>query len=101
MNAPVRTCVGCGRRDRQSNLLRVQFDADARLQIVAMAGRGRSAYVHPDASCRSRLRKSRLLAKSLRRAITDDHKTQVALAHEAHTARLQTAPLGGLTKAGA
>jgi predicted RNA-binding protein YlxR (DUF448 family) len=100
-DGPTRTCVGCGRRERQGLLLRLQFDGDARLQIVSRPGHGRSAYIHADATCRTRLRKSRLLAKSLRRAITEDHRQQAAVAHESYLAQLQTDPTNGHETAGA
>lgn len=94
-----RTCVACGKRDHQSGLLRLQLGQDARLHVVTMAGAGRSAYLHPEASCLARLNKSRkspLLARSLRQSITDEQKGWVLRELQK---RPQYAPTNGLTKA--
>ena len=72
---------------------------DARLHVVATAGVGRSAYLHPEDSCLARLdksRKSQLLARSLRQSITDEQKGWVLRELQE---RPQYAPTNGLTKA--
>jgi len=75
---PTRTCVGCGKRDRQAGLLRLQVSpADGILRLVRRAGAGRSAYLHPTGTCSAGLAKSRLIAKSLRRAVTEDERVRV------------------------
>ena len=66
VSAPVRTCVGCGARDAQSRLVRLQLDAAANLRAVDRAHAGRSAYVHADPKCVEGLIKSRSLRRSLR-----------------------------------
>jgi predicted RNA-binding protein YlxR (DUF448 family) len=94
-----RTCVGCGKRADQAGLLRLQLGRDVRLHVVAMAGAGRSAYLHPDDSCFARLgksRKSQLLARSLRQSISDEQKAWVLRELQE---RPQCAPTNGLTKA--
>ncbi|MCW1249828.1 YlxR family protein [Acaricomes phytoseiuli] len=55
----MRTCVGCRRRDSQSNLLRVVRTSSGRLQAdVRHCMPGRGAWLHPDRAC---------LASALRR----------------------------------
>jgi uncharacterized protein len=63
---PVRTCVGCRRRDEQGRLLRVvpggttvQVDVRRRLP-------GRGAYVHPDPACVALAVKKRAFGRTLR-----------------------------------
>lgn len=65
---PIRTCVGCGRREPRGELARLAADELGRLALVApgRAARGRSAYVHRRRECVDQLGKSRLLARSLR-----------------------------------
>jgi predicted RNA-binding protein YlxR (DUF448 family) len=83
IHVATRTCVGCGKRDRQDDLLRVQLAADRGLQIVSIPGPGRSAYIHANSACHDRLGKNRktgktgLLARSLRREITEEQKQRV------------------------
>ena len=69
---PVRTCVGCGRRDAQARLIRLQVDAAGTLAAVRGAHAGRSAYVHPEPDCVAGLTKSRTLRRSLRRDVPAD-----------------------------
>jgi len=49
---PIRTCVGCGQRSPQAELIR--FVAGAESALMVDSGRragGRGAYLHADASC--------------------------------------------------
>jgi hypothetical protein len=52
---PVRTCIGCKKRDHQSVLLRVAAVADdGSYSVVADVRRrlpGRGAWIHPDQDC--------------------------------------------------
>lgn len=51
-HVPIRMCVGCGTRAPQAALLRFACRSDGALALVnedALAGR--SAYVHPQATC--------------------------------------------------
>ncbi|WP_207382550.1 YlxR family protein [Schaalia cardiffensis] len=64
--APVRTCVGCGKRSPRSELLRfavyhgvVSFDPEAQRP-------GRGAWIHPDLRCIDKARKRRALTRALR-----------------------------------
>jgi predicted RNA-binding protein YlxR (DUF448 family) len=74
---PTRTCVGCGRRDRQSAMLRLRADADSRIACAKTVRTGRSAYVHAARDCVRGLVRSKVLGKSLRRQIAKD--TRAAL----------------------
>lgn len=46
---PIRLCVGCGKRDAQSRLLR--FVAGPEESLVSGRGTGRGGYVHPQQKC--------------------------------------------------
>ena len=65
--SPLRTCVGCRRRDAQEDLLRVALTPAG--VIVLDLGRrlpGRGAYLHPQASCLTLARRGRQLERALR-----------------------------------
>jgi len=65
-DGPTRTCVGCGARDAQRALMRVQLDEAGEPVVVGRARKGRSAYVHARAACAAALPKSRGISRSLR-----------------------------------
>jgi predicted RNA-binding protein YlxR (DUF448 family) len=48
---PVRSCMGCGRRDPQSALIRATWRADALVRDDGRRAAGRGGYLHDDASC--------------------------------------------------
>jgi len=49
---PIRTCVGCGKRSPQAELIRFVAGAESALAIDSgRRARGRGAYLHSDASC--------------------------------------------------
>jgi predicted RNA-binding protein YlxR (DUF448 family) len=81
VDGPVRTCVGCGRRRAQVELVRL-FVAGGELQLGS--GEGRGAYVCPRESCVEKARRSRLLGRSLRARppIPDDLWSRVRLVSE-------------------
>lgn len=67
---PTRTCVGCGRRDVVSALLRlVVLEGDVAFDLAGGAF-GRGAHVHPIPECLGNA--PRGLARSLRRAVSVD-----------------------------
>jgi predicted RNA-binding protein YlxR (DUF448 family) len=47
--APIRTCVGCGERGLQSQLLRFSLGKDGTLKTGS--GKGRGGYLHPCRKC--------------------------------------------------
>jgi predicted RNA-binding protein YlxR (DUF448 family) len=65
----VRTCVGCGSRAAQSELLRLQPCGVDELERVIRPHGGRSAYLHARRACLDKVSKRRLLARSLRRTL--------------------------------
>ncbi len=72
---PVRTCVGCRRRDDQDALLRVVAVGEAgsttRWRLLPDERRrapGRGAYVHPDAECLQTAIARRAFGRALRLA---------------------------------
>jgi predicted RNA-binding protein YlxR (DUF448 family) len=76
--APRRTCVGCGRRDVQRDLSRLQVCRDGALRVAVRTGPGRSAYIHPQPACIDALVKSRLLKRSLRRDVDAGRRSTAA-----------------------
>jgi predicted RNA-binding protein YlxR (DUF448 family) len=82
----VRTCVGCGGRDQQRRLVRVQMRS-GRLEVVDVTRNGRSAYVHLRSDCVERVRRGRLLRRSLR--LDSDGGQRAALVEELES-RLRT-----------
>ena len=88
---PTRTCVGCGRRDRQSAMLRLRADAEGHIAAATTVRTGRSAYVHAAADCVRGVARSKVLAKSLRRTIAKETRTALAASLEA---QLSDAPRG-------
>jgi uncharacterized protein len=72
---PVRTCVGCRRRDEQTALLRVvavgSQTAESPWSVrpdLRRRGGGRGAYVHPDQTCVRLATERRAFARALRRS---------------------------------
>lgn len=66
---PVRTCVGCGRRDAQSALVPLTLRGDSiEVELARGHARGRGAHVHPRRRCVDDAAR-RGLARSLRRQV--------------------------------
>ncbi|MDO5663273.1 MAG: YlxR family protein [Brachybacterium sp.] len=69
---PVRTCVGCRRRDEQHALLRVVATQEAATDRWLLGpdprrrGQGRGAYVHPDLECLRTATTRRAFGRALR-----------------------------------
>ncbi|MBI3756555.1 MAG: DUF448 domain-containing protein [Deltaproteobacteria bacterium] len=73
--APVRMCVGCGKRDLQRSLLR--FSLGAAGMLVADAGQGRSGYLHPQRECVQAFSKVRSgFVRSLRVVVSQEIRAQ-------------------------
>ena len=65
---PIRSCMGCGGRDDQADLLRIACDADGNLALVPdRRHRGRSGYLHPRPECGARFAARKGPVRSLRR----------------------------------
>ena len=77
-SAPVRTCVGCGRRDAQARLVRLQVDGSGAVNAVQRVQAGRSAYVHAERECVAGLIKSRGFRRSLRRDVPVEARRRCA-----------------------
>ncbi|MFZ0658391.1 MAG: YlxR family protein [Candidatus Binataceae bacterium] len=78
-HSPVRTCLGCMRREAQSAMLRVAIrDAEAVLDEDGnIAGRG--GYLHRNPECLERFVKSKVRQfKSLRSGIDKDQRMRIA-----------------------
>jgi uncharacterized protein len=78
---PIRTCIGCRRRDRPAAMLRmvagagneVVPDPDGRLP-------GRGAWMHPDSGCLDAAERRRAFGRALRTAQLDTTRIRVFLA---------------------
>ena len=80
-DGPVRTCVGCRRRDAQAALLRVVADqATVRVDPRRRAP-GRGAYVHPDPACVALALKRRAFGRTLRTPVDAAAAAAVVTAH--------------------
>ncbi|MPY11825.1 YlxR family protein [Arthrobacter sp. KR32] len=90
---PVRTCVGCRRRDRQSHVMRVvarPMDG----QIVAVIDErrrlsGRGAWLHPDPACMDTAIKRRAFSRAFRGPVDT---AQLAVDFQAYLGRLNRGP---------
>ncbi|QVQ53661.1 YlxR family protein [Spiractinospora alimapuensis] len=81
---PVRTCVGCRRREAQDVLLRVALVDGRALPDPGRVLPGRGAYVHPDAACVDRASKRRAWQRALRsRGCVDAGAVRDAVVSEA------------------
>jgi predicted RNA-binding protein YlxR (DUF448 family) len=63
---PVRTCLGCRRRDDQDRLLRVVAGENTVVVDPRRRAPGRGAYVHPDPACVALAVKKRAFGRTLR-----------------------------------
>ncbi|MBI5503863.1 MAG: YlxR family protein [Deltaproteobacteria bacterium] len=79
----VRTCIGCGKRELQASLLRLQVDAAGELVMITRTPTaGRSAYLHASQGCLSGLIRSKGLGRSLRTTVGRDARQRAAAALE-------------------
>ena len=64
---PLRTCIGCGKRDARAALLRLsQVEGSAVVVDPAKSSPGRGAWLHPSWECFDKARKSRRITRALR-----------------------------------
>ncbi|WP_242346153.1 YlxR family protein [Anaeromyxobacter terrae] len=66
MSEPVRTCVGCGERAAQRQLVRLTTDGE-RVIFDRQRSGGRGAWLHPSAGCLEKALRRRALPRALRR----------------------------------
>ncbi len=66
---PVRTCLGCRRRDDQAALVRVVAEGAVVRVDPRRRAPGRGAYVHPDPACVAAAVKRRAFARALRTSL--------------------------------
>ncbi len=67
MSEPVRTCVGCGVKAAQRELVRVKAEGEHVIVDRERTG-GRGAWIHPGAECLARAIRRRAFARAFRRA---------------------------------
>lgn len=83
---PTRTCVGCGKRDSQAQLLRFSLREDGAL--VAGSSRGRGGYLHCRPACMHAFAKARSgFVRSLRAVVPREIRMRY-LAHIERSATL-------------
>ncbi len=64
---PVRTCIGCGKRDARAAMLRLTQVGGSAVQVDrAKSSPGRGAWLHPSGDCFNKARKSRRITRALR-----------------------------------
>jgi predicted RNA-binding protein YlxR (DUF448 family) len=70
VTTPVRTCVGCGAKARQQELLRFVAREGVLEHDPTGHAPGRGAYLHSRLSCFERAESRRSFARTLRRTVT-------------------------------
>ena len=78
---PVRTCLGCRRRDAQARLLRVVAAGTTVAVDPRRRAPGRGAYVHPDPACVALAVKKRAFGRTLRAPVEAAAAGAVLTAH--------------------
>jgi predicted RNA-binding protein YlxR (DUF448 family) len=77
---PVRSCVGCGERAPQQDLLCLALAPDGSLRIVDRRRRmGRTAYLHHRPACWERFTARKGPVRSLRRSV--EKSARIAVVH--------------------
>jgi hypothetical protein len=75
-HVPVRTCIGCGSRERQDALLRVVRDASGVLQLDTRRRRGgRGGYLHQRRECWARFAQRKGPVRSWRATVDRPART--------------------------
>ena len=101
VTGPVRTCVGCRRREPDSRLLRIVHDPElgALLPDPRRRAVGRGAWVHRDARCIATALDRKAFTRSLRVAgtVSQDAISELfeAVRREQDTTRRPNGPVGG------
>lgn len=66
-SAPVRTCIGCGRKSQKWEFIRIGYTKDGKVLLSLNAkGEGRGAYVCPDEGCIEAAMNPKRINKALR-----------------------------------
>ena len=78
---PVRTCLGCRRRDEQDRLLRLVAAGTSVAVDVRRRAPGRGAYVHPDPACVALAVRKRAFGRTLRAPVEAAAAGAVVSAH--------------------
>ncbi|MDN4612730.1 YlxR family protein [Arthrobacter burdickii] len=85
---PIRTCVGCRRRDRQSHVMRVVARPIDGQDVAVIDERrrlsGRGAWLHPDPACMETAVKRKAFHRAFRRPVDT---AQLAADFQAHLER--------------
>ncbi|HZD41531.1 MAG TPA: YlxR family protein [Terriglobales bacterium] len=74
-HCPQRTCLGCGAREKQSQLIRLRVGAEGVLEIDRVAGRG--GYVHRDDSCWQAFLRRKSLSRAFHAEIGKDVREKI------------------------
>ncbi|ABS25348.1 YlxR family protein [Anaeromyxobacter sp. Fw109-5] len=80
MSEPVRTCVGCGERASQRQLVRLTTEGE-RVIVDRQRSGGRGAWLHPSAGCLEKALRRRAFTRALRcgEAVVDAAALRVEL----------------------
>ena len=80
-SAPLRTCIGCRRREDQNLLVRLVLDPSTETRSVTLDLRrrlpGRGAWLHPAADCLQAALRRRALHRALRGPVETDALTDL------------------------
>ena len=86
MAAPERTCIGCRRRQKQDELVRLRVEG-GRVVPAGLGSTGRSAYLCPDQRCLAAAEKRRAFARAFRAPVILDAAVRDAVGGEEGVAR--------------
>lgn len=93
---PVRTCVGCRQRDRQSSVMRVVVRSIDGAQVAVLDARrrlpGRGAWVHPDPACMEMSIKRKAFSRAFRGPVDTAQLVRDLQAHLERSSRSTTPP---------
>ena len=78
-SGPRRTCLGCGRVDDQSALLRIAIGTDGELEINRV-GKGRGGYLHSAETCWDFFIKKKGVYRAFRKEIDHAARERLVLA---------------------
>jgi predicted RNA-binding protein YlxR (DUF448 family) len=77
MTAPIRTCIGCRRRDTAADLVRLAADAEGRVGLVDGSRRGRGASLHARPACLETGLRPDVLSRAFKRRVTIQDATDL------------------------
>ncbi len=76
MSAPIRTCIGCRRRDAAAEMVRLAI-ADGHVSVAGRSPSGRGASVHARPGCLETALRPDVLARAFKQRVTIQDAAQL------------------------